>query len=484
MDALFYKGLAAELDRTLRGLQIRGVEDPVLEGRTPEGLLLRFLGQSGGLMVSLDRDCPGAFWTRSVAGRRTVRGLHQRLLPRLQDAVVLGVRQPAPDRVLAVDLEAPEGRRTLWLEMTGRLGNLVLSDQAGLILVVARAVFPRMSRVRQLEVGGQYVPPPLPKGWAADLGEHAQDAGAVSFNDQAEAAYQARERALAVGRKRGELGSRLRGRVEKRQRLLRRLEAEHAEAGEGARYRDEGEHLAAHLHELRRGQQELVCPRFDGEGEIRIALDPTRSPAENLERLFKRARKAERARDQVATRGEEIRVELRQFGLWLERIESAGWEALVQVESELPAQAADDTALETEKLPAGVQAFRSSAGLIVLVGRTAQGNHAVTFELAKPRDLWFHARDYPGSHVVLRRHGKKEPPPSAVLEAAALAAHFSKAAGQGVVDVACCPRHRVRAQKDAGAGKVNYSGEKTLTVRMHAELVEPLLKRRLNADAP
>src|SRR5438067_760509 len=76
--------------------------------------------------------------------------------------------------------------------------------------------------------------------------------------------------------------------------------------------------------------------------------------------------------------------------------------------------------LPGDALPAGVTAFRSSDGLTILVGRTASGNQSVTFDLARPRDLWLHARDYPGSHVVLRRAGKREPPPRSVLEAAAL----------------------------------------------------------------
>jgi predicted ribosome quality control (RQC) complex YloA/Tae2 family protein len=483
LDARFYGGLAAELDERLRGLEVRGIEDPVVEGRTPEGMLLRFAGEPGGLMVSLNRDCPGVFWTRSVAGRRTVRGLAQRLLPRIQGAVVQTIRQPAPDRVLEIQMDGREGRRSLWLEMTGRLGNLILTDSEGIILVVGRAVFAGMSRVRRLEVGLPYVQPPLPPGWAvnrnlAEVGAPLPD----SFNDRAERAYLERERELAIRRKRGELGAGVRGRLTRRQRLLERLQAELAEAGQGDQHRTDAEHLAAHLHLVRRGQAELVCERFDGEGPIRVGLDPARSPQENLDLLFKRARKAERSRDVLTRRTAELRAELAALEHALKAVEAAGsWEALLEVERELPPGAAEARPEDEERLPPGVAAFRSSDGLTILVGRTAQGNQSVTFALGRPRDLWLHARDYPGSHVVLRRIGKKEPPARSVLEAAALAAHFSKAAGQLVVDVACCMRYQVRAPRGASPGKVQYSGEKTISVRMQPELLAPLLHRGLDA---
>jgi predicted ribosome quality control (RQC) complex YloA/Tae2 family protein len=482
LDARFYTRLAAELDERLRGLEVRGVEDPVRDGRTPEGLLLRFADQPGGLMVSLDRGCPGVFWSRALAGRRTIRGVAQRLLPRVQGSRVRSVRQPALDRVLVLDLNGPEGVRRLWLEMTGRLGNVVLTDAEGVILVVARAVFAGMSRVRRLEAGLRYVPPPLPPGLSGERADPGiESATPDSFNAAAERAYLEREQELAFRRKRGQLGALLRSRLGRRQRLLERLQAELDQAGQDSRLRAEAEHLAAYLHTVCRGQNELVCVRFDGRGTIRIGLDPARTPQDNLEALFKRARKAERAQQLLSRRTAELRSEIEDLEQSFKSFEkTSDYQCFVAIEAVLPPEPAERGELVEARLPPGVAAFRSTEGMTILVGRSAQGNHSVTFELTRPRDLWLHARDYPGSHVVLRRVGRKEPPARSVLEAAALAAHFSRAAGQLVVDVACCLRYQVKAQKGAAPGKVHYSGEKTISVRMDAELLDPLLNRRLN----
>ena len=122
--------------------------------------------------------------------------------------------------------------------------------------------------------------------------------------------------------------------------------------------------------------------------------------------------------------------------------------------------------------------YRSSDGWTILVGRNARGNQSVTFELARPRDLWFHARDYPGSHVILKGRGRRPAPPRSVLEAAALAAHFSKASGDTTVDVACCFRYQVRSPRGAAHGRVTYSGEKTVSVRIEGELLATVLANR------
>jgi predicted ribosome quality control (RQC) complex YloA/Tae2 family protein len=554
MDALFYRGLAAELHERLSGRELRGVEDPALDARSPEGLLLRIAGEAGGLFVSLDRDCPGVFPSRAVAGKRTVRGVAQRLVARLRGAQVLGVGQPTVDRVLVLELKGAEGRLELWLEMTGRLGNLVLTDAAGAILVIGRAVLAGMSRMRRLEVGLPYVAAPAPKGedlleadrpgaelpeepaalakrfsgltprtaeallalWqeqglspseglarlaAALRGEEPlaplclgpeswtaapaslAPAGAPTFCEAAERAWLQREASLAAGRKRGALAGRIRAQLAQRERLLARLRAELAEAERGELLRVQAEHLAAHLHSVRRGQSELRVVRFDTGEELVVPLSPAQGPAENLDALFRRARKAERTRAVVQRRCDELAPEVLELRKLHSEAEAAsGYAALAAIEQRLPPEPLPEE-LEQRRLPSGVSGYRSSDGLAILVGRTAAGNQTVTFQMARPRDLWFHTRDFPGSHVVLRRSGKREPPPRAVLEAAALAAHFSKAAAQLVVDVACCMRYQVRSPKGAPVGKVQYSGEKTLSVRMEPALLEPLLQRRLGIEA-
>jgi len=106
-------------------------------------------------------------------------------------------------------------------------------------------------------------------------------------------------------------------------------------------------------------------------------------------------------------------------------------------------------------------------GWEALIGTSATGNAWVTFDLAKPDDLWLHARNVPGAHVILR--GQADSPPDPVLErAAALAAHHSAARTSGQVEVDVAPRRHVRKIPNAPPGLVRYSNERTLRVTPRA----------------
>jgi predicted ribosome quality control (RQC) complex YloA/Tae2 family protein len=107
-------------------------------------------------------------------------------------------------------------------------------------------------------------------------------------------------------------------------------------------------------------------------------------------------------------------------------------------------------------------------GMTILVGRSARQNHEVTFRRAGPDDLWLHAVDVPGAHVVILSAGR--PVPDAVLRRAAeLAAYYSAAQEEASVLVAYTQRRYVRPMRNAGPGMVTYRQEKTIRVRGRAE---------------
>jgi predicted ribosome quality control (RQC) complex YloA/Tae2 family protein len=116
-----------------------------------------------------------------------------------------------------------------------------------------------------------------------------------------------------------------------------------------------------------------------------------------------------------------------------------------------------------EKIP-GVRRYRSSDGYEILVGRGGKENDYLTFRVAKSFDFWFHAADYPGSHVVLRNPKRKPPPPRAITEAAQLAAKFSQARSSPKVAVNYCERKNVTKMKGFAPGQVRLSSFKTVMV--------------------
>jgi predicted ribosome quality control (RQC) complex YloA/Tae2 family protein len=115
--------------------------------------------------------------------------------------------------------------------------------------------------------------------------------------------------------------------------------------------------------------------------------------------------------------------------------------------------------------PAAVREYRSGQWRI-LVGKSSRGNDYLTSRVAMPEDTWFHVRDYPGAHTVLKAAGPVSEPPAEIIEAAAeAAAYHSAARGEAMVDVAYTLRKHVRKVKGQPAGQVLVPKSKTVRVR-------------------
>jgi predicted ribosome quality control (RQC) complex YloA/Tae2 family protein len=110
-----------------------------------------------------------------------------------------------------------------------------------------------------------------------------------------------------------------------------------------------------------------------------------------------------------------------------------------------------------------------------LVGKNARCNDELTTKIAKGSDLWLHSRDTPGSHVVVQRQRGRELAHETLLDAATLAAHFSKASQEAQVDVMYTEAKYVRKVKGAAPGSVTVAGAKTLRVRLDATRLTRLL---------
>ena len=115
----------------------------------------------------------------------------------------------------------------------------------------------------------------------------------------------------------------------------------------------------------------------------------------------------------------------------------------------------------------------------MLVGRGSKHNDELTFRVGRGRDLWFHSRDTPGAHVILRAPQRELPDQACILDAATLAAWHSKARGETVIDVMWTERKHVRKPKGAPPGRVTVSDTRNVAVRMDQARID-----RLYHDAP
>jgi len=260
----------------------------------------------------------------------------------------------------------------------------------------------------------------------------------------------------------------------------KRLRARLASLEQGLATREEidmlrlqGEAVLAMARQILPGQRELVCRYADvtgeegpeGDRELRIPLDPALSAAENAQALFRAYRKRQSAQAQVPGLIEAAARELD----YLEQLR-----ADIDLAGDRPALEAVRVALEkaghlrATRRRAPVEAsgplqMQSSDGSLILVGRNSAQNEEVTFRLSGPRDLWLHAHGVPGAHVVLRRSGDALDE-EALLEAAGLAAYFSRAREQSLVPVDVTERRNVRRMPGGRPGMVTYRAETTLNV--------------------
>jgi predicted ribosome quality control (RQC) complex YloA/Tae2 family protein len=208
-------------------------------------------------------------------------------------------------------------------------------------------------------------------------------------------------------------------------------------------------------------------PGFDGT-PVTIPLDPTLSAADNARRLFKRFSRIKAAQPELARRRLAI-TEQRQYlenaAAMIDIATSA--DDLRSIREELITEGvvkARRRARGTPRAPSsGPRRFVASTGHEIVVGRTNRENDEVTFTLARPDDLWLHARGMPGAHVIIRSGGRPIPD-GAVNEAAQIAAYFSSGRGGPRVPVSYTLRKYVKKPRGAKPGLVTVTNEKTVVV--------------------
>ena len=266
-------------------------------------------------------------------------------------------------------------------------------------------------------------------------------------------------------RRRGlEFAGRRAAALDEARRQVRRLEQLEANLGRDlAGLADEddlrrnAEALLAFARGLERGRESVeVQDPHDPERRLTVALDPRLGGHANAERLFEKARRVARARHQVELRRRETRSAL---------VAAREREAAVLAardRRELPGPAEGGGSGAQADAGSGPRHYLTSRGLSVLVGRNARENHHLTFRVARAEDVWLHARDAPGSHVVLRdnegRAGADD-----LREAGEVAAFFSEARAEALVDVHVTRRKHVKPAK-GGPGRVFVAHSDTLRV--------------------
>ena len=292
---------------------------------------------------------------------------------------------------------------------------------------------------------------------------------------------------MAAAAEREILQGQLRTRVNRhRSRLESKLKQHRTElqqAEEADHYRICGETLLTYGRGIGRGEREAVLPHlYEPEKTITIALDPSLGAMENAQRYFRRYRKIRDSREHHKKQIRRISRELDYCSELLFSIEQDDRGSLEEIRDELieaglmkpPRKKGFRSSKKSRPQPLS---FKGSSGATILVGRNNRQNDYVTFRLATKRDLWLHARELPGSHVILK--GSSDPPAEDDLqEAALLAAYFSRGRDLPAVAVDYTGVRHLRRGPGGKPGFVLYNQFKTITVDPRDEKVKLLLKQQ------
>lgn len=469
--------------------------EPLLVGRAPGkifqlapfSLVIDFrLRDHGYLFISVEPAQP-----RMYLVKRRVRDLEkqslaltqfaQGLRKELSDTTVRTIRKDSADRIVrlhfsGVDELGNTKEATMIAQLTGRSANLFLINASGVITHQARP-----GRGIGQQAGEVYQGPPAignqrvvaDNARRLEINPPDRDASA---SEAADAHFTSLLVEQAFEHRAASARAELRKKISHQKKLLKQLEKDLSSHADADQQKLVGDLLLANLSTAQRdGKRVVLTDYFTADASpIEIEIDEQLTLPEEASRRFALYSRSKRAVQQITTRIKAIRAELEALDskhealekIIVERDEAAlgKFTALSAPRALTVSRTSAGGGRKPEKRIPGVRRYISSDGFEILVGRAARDNDHLTFKVAKPNDLWLHAADYGGSHVVVRNASRKDVPHRTIIEAAQLAAQFSQARKDPKVDVHYTERKFVSKPKGAAAGLVRLLRSRNITV--------------------
>ena len=271
-----------------------------------------------------------------------------------------------------------------------------------------------------------------------------------------------------------ELIRRVENELQKNRQKLKKQEKELLATENAEEFRQKGELLTTFLHQVPNDQDQVILENYYTNQPITIALDKALTPNQNAQRYFKRYQKLKEAVKYLTNLIEETKATI----LYLESVETvlnqAGLDEIAEIREEL-IQTGFIRRRQREKIQKRQkpeQYLASDGKTIIYVGRNNLQNEELTFKMARKEELWFHAKDIPGSHVVIS--GNLNPTDEIKTDAAELAAYFSKGRLSNLVQVDMIEVKKLNKPTGGKPGFVTYTGQKTLRVTPDPEKIQSM----------
>lgn len=255
------------------------------------------------------------------------------------------------------------------------------------------------------------------------------------------------------------------------------LEKQLADTKKKDRYKVYGELLNTYGYQLKPGDTSLTCINYYDDKEITISVDPTKSTIENANKYFARYNKLKRTEEAVTEQMKETEEMLSHLESVLTELDIARKEEdLRMIRQELIESGymrkKGTGGKKDHRLPKSKPLhFKSSDGYDMYVGKNNYQNDELTFKMATGNDWWFHAKNMPGSHVIVRTAGE-EPPIRTFEEAASLAAYFSKGKNAEKVEIDYTLKKNVKKPSGSKPGFVVYYTNYSLMASSHIEGIQ------------
>ncbi|MBR1866661.1 MAG: NFACT family protein, partial [Lachnospiraceae bacterium] len=226
-------------------------------------------------------------------------------------------------------------------------------------------------------------------------------------------------------------------------------------------YRIYGELLQTYGYEVTPGDKQITVRNYYTNEDVTIPLDETLTPVENANRYFHKYNKLKRTYEASLVLVKESKETLEHLLSLQNSMELAESEAdLAEIKEEMILSGlikAKQTKKQTGKLEKGKPLhFVSSDGFHMYVGKNNLQNDRLTFKTAGAKDLWFHAKEMPGSHVIVKLEGAEDVPDSTYEEAARLAAYYSSGRTSPKVEIDYTRRGKLKKPPQSNPGYVIY----------------------------
>lgn len=295
-----------------------------------------------------------------------------------------------------------------------------------------------------------------------------------SLSELLDVFYQDKAERDRVNQQSSDLIHRVQTELDKNIKKLAKQEKELAATENAEEFRQKGELLTTYLSMVPNNQDQVELDNYYTNKKITIALDKSLTPNQNAQRYFKKYQKLKEAVKHLTGLIEETKHTI----TYLESVETALSHASISDIEDIREELVETgfvkrrTRDKHHKRKKPEQYLASDGKTIIMVGRNNLQNDELTFKMAKKGELWFHAKDIPGSHVLIKDN--LNPSDEVKTDAAELAAYYSKARLSNLIQVDMIEAKKLNKPTGAKPGFVTYTGQKTLRVTPTEEKINSM----------